>query len=139
MSGGSRHGRDNVWHQLNVLEPKAGDGCFVGGDFFRGSLVENQLAIVDGGEGESRDIGSRECVSNYIVFSADVMHVCGKLADERQVASLTGRLLSRTGDSKSEGLMISKDSELAALNVVAKVFTTRKMANSSQSKALYFF
>ena len=114
--------KDCAVTELNVLEAKVGDGCFVGGDFFRGSLVESQLAIVDGGEGDSRDVGPRERAGDHIVFSADVTHVCGKLADERQVASLTRRTLGSTGEGESEGLMISEDSELAALDVVAKVF-----------------
>ena len=77
--------------------------------------------IVDGVERDSRNVAPRELVGNYIVFSADVMHVGGKLADEGQVASLTRKTLSNTGEGKSEGLMISEDIELAALNVAVKV------------------
>ena len=84
-------------------------------------MVESQLAIVDGGERDSRDVKTRELADNYIVFSADVMHVGGKFADEGQVASLTRKTHSNTGERESEGLMISEESELAALNVVVKV------------------
>ena len=35
---------------------------------------------------------------------------------------LARRMLSSTGEGESEGLMIIEDSELTALNVVAKVF-----------------
>ena len=86
MLGGSRHGRDQLWIQdllrpflvnhpsvfacgdvtkdhavteLNVLEEEAGDGCFVGGDFFQGSLVESLLAIVDDGR-ETAETSGRE-------------------------------------------------------------------------------
>ena len=90
--------------EVNVLEAKAGDGCFVGGDFFQGSLVESQLVIVDGGEEDGKDVRPRELVSNYIVFSTDVMHVCQKLADEGQVVFLTRRMLSNTGEDEVRGL-----------------------------------
>ena len=49
-------------------------------------------------------------------------HVGGKLTDEGHVTSLTGRSLGGTGKGKGEGLMVSEDGELAALDVVAKVF-----------------
>ena len=75
---------------------------------------------------DSRDVGPRELISNYIVFSADAMHVGGKLADEKQVVSLTRKTLSNTGEGESEGLMISEDSELAALNVVVKVLDRKE-------------
>ena len=32
--------------ELDVLKVKAGDGCFVGGDFFQGGLIRSQLMIV---------------------------------------------------------------------------------------------
>ena len=60
-------------------------------NFFQGSLIASQLTIVDGGEGDSRDVGSRELMDDHIVFSTDVTHVSGKLTDERQLVSLTGR------------------------------------------------
>ena len=74
--------------ELDVPEVKAGDECFVGSDLFRCSLVKSQLVIVNGREGDGRDVGPGECISDYIVFSTDVTHVCGKLADERQVSPL---------------------------------------------------
>ena len=80
------------------------------------------MVIVNGGEGDGRDVRTRELIGNHIVFSTDVAHICGKLADERQVASLTWRTLGSTGEGEGERLMISEDSKLAALNVAVKVF-----------------
>ena len=99
-----------TFFELNAPEAKAGDECFVGGDFFRGGLVESQLAIVDGRKGDGRDVGPRECIGDKVVFSNDVTHVCRKLTDERQVASQTRRMLSSTGESEGERLMISENS-----------------------------
>ena len=108
--------------ELNVLEAKADDGCFAGSDFFQGGLIESQLAIVNGWEGDGKDVRRREPIGDHIVFSTDVTHVGEKLADERQVASLTRRMLGSTGEGEGERLMISEHGELVALNVVAKVF-----------------
>ena len=55
---------------------------------------QSQLAIVDGEEGGSKEVRPRGLVGNYLVFSTDVMHVGGRLADEGQMASLTQRKLS---------------------------------------------
>ena len=49
-------------------------------------------------------------------------HVDGKLADEAQVVSMTGRMFGNTGEGESDQLMISEDGEPAALNVVEKAF-----------------
>ena len=78
--------------------------------------------IVNGGEGDDRDVGPRECIGDNFVFSTDVTLVCGKYTYEKQVAILIRRTLGSTGEGKCEWLMISKDSELVALNVVVKVF-----------------
>ena len=80
------------------------------------------MAIVDGGEGDNRDVRTREHLSDFIVFSAELAHVCGKLADERPVVSLMRKRLSSTGECKSERLMIIEDSEQVSLIVVTKVF-----------------
>ena len=78
--------------------------------------------IVNGGYGDGRDVRPRDCVRDHIVFSAYVTYIGGKLANEKQVASLTRKTLSGTGEGKSERLMISEDGELVTLNVVVKVF-----------------
>ena len=88
--------KDHAVTELNVFEVKAGGGCFVGGDFFQGSLVESHLAIVDGAEGDSTDVGLRELVGDYF-FSADVMHVCGKLADDGQLSGESDAKKSAAG------------------------------------------
>ena len=51
--------------ELNVLEVKAGDGCFAGSDYFRRGLVKSQLFIVNGGEGDDRDVGPGECIGDH--------------------------------------------------------------------------
>ena len=53
---------DSPVAELNILEAKEGDGCFVSSDFFQGSVVKSQLVIVDGGEGDCRDIRPRELI-----------------------------------------------------------------------------
>ena len=69
---------------------------------------------------DGRDVGPRERVGYHVVFSADMSHVSGKLADEGHVASLTGRTLDCAG--KGGGLMVSEYGELMAFDMVAKVF-----------------
>ena len=71
---------------------------------------------------DGRDVGPRERVGYHVVFSADMSHVGGKFADERHVASLTGRTLDGASEGKGEGLMVSEYGELVAFDMVAKVF-----------------
>ena len=61
--------KDCAVTELNVLEVKAGVQCFVRSDFFQGGLVESQLVIVNGGEGDKGDIWPRECIGDHIFFS----------------------------------------------------------------------
>ena len=71
---------------------------------------------------DGRDVGPRERVGYHVVFSADMSHVGGKLADEGHVASLTGQTLDGAGEGECEGLMVSEYGELVAVDMVAKVF-----------------
>ena len=68
---------------------------------------------------DGRYVGPRERVSHHVVFSTDMLHVGGKLADEIHVVSLTGRTFDGTG--KGEGLMVSEYDELVTFDMVAKV------------------
>ena len=71
---------------------------------------------------DGRDVRPRERVGYHVVFSADMPHVGGKLADEGHGASLTGRTLDGAGEGKGKGLMVSEYGELVAFDMVAKVF-----------------
>ena len=73
---------------------------------------------------DGRDIGPRERVSHHVVFSADMLHVDGKLSDEVHVVSLTGWTLDGTG--KSEWLMVSEYGELVTFDMVAKVLYSKE-------------
>ena len=68
------------------------------------SLVKSQLAIVDGGEGEGRDVRPRGLAGDYIVFSADVMHVCGKLAEKEKSCVWHEECLAALVKAKVRGL-----------------------------------
>ena len=75
---------------------------------------------------DGRDVGPRERVGYHVVFSADMSHVGGKLADEEHVASLTGQTLEGAGEGEGEGLMVIEYGELVAFDMVAKVFYSEK-------------
>ena len=84
---------------------------------------------------DGRDVGPRGRVGYHVVFSADMSHVSGKLADEGHVASLTGRTLSCAGEGESEGLMVSEYGELVAFDMVAKVFNSEEDGQQLEVKS----
>ncbi len=75
---------------------------------------------------DGRDLAPRKHVGHHVVFSADMSHIGGKIADEGHVAGLTGRMLDSAVEGEGEGLMVNKYGELVAFDMVAKVFYSKE-------------
>ena len=76
--------------ELDVVKTKASDGGFICSNFIWTGLISGHLTIVDCLEENSRNIWPRECVSDNVIFSTDMVDACERLTDEKHVSSLTG-------------------------------------------------